>query len=73
MRFAFAKVGSFVSWHGETVILNLNDVWDAADPFVRERPDLFADRPTYIHRTSGHEPGRVEIPSHGERRRGNRG
>jgi hypothetical protein len=72
MRFAFANVASFVSWHGETVILNLNDPWDAADPFVRARPDLFSDRPTFVHHTSGHEPGRV-VDVSADRRRGNRG
>jgi hypothetical protein len=32
--------------------------WDADDPFVRARPDLFTDEPATVHSTRGKRPVR---------------
>lgn len=36
---------------GKRVRLASGDVWDATDPFVKARPDLFADEPPVVHST----------------------
>lgn len=70
MRIVFANVTAVVSWHGECVALGIDQPWDAADPFVRERPECFSMVPSYVYHTSEHVPGAVtSAPS----RRGNRG
>lgn len=69
----FANASTMVSWRGESVVLAVDQVWHADDPFVVDRPDLFSDLPTFVHRTNGHQPGVVQLPATGTRRRGSRG
>lgn len=33
------------------IVLHDGDVWDADDPFVIERPDLFSEDPPVVHNT----------------------
>lgn len=40
---------------GARVALEIDDVWDADDPIVKARPDLFAAEPRKVHRTT--QPG----------------
>jgi hypothetical protein len=45
-RFAVANVVTV--WDGQKVVLQKGEAWWAADPFVKSRPDLFADEPTVV-------------------------
>ena len=36
---------------GDRVTLHFDEPWDAKDPVVKARPDLFADEPTYVAAT----------------------
>ena len=38
--------------NGLTVHLYESEVWDSTDPICQERPDLFADDPPVMHRTT---------------------
>lgn len=49
---------------GGTVMLHPGEVWDASDPFVLSRPDLFSATPTVVHATTGQQrltPTPVEV------------
>jgi hypothetical protein len=72
MRIVFAKIAGISSWPNGSVVLTVDAPWDAADPFVKARPELFAEVPSFVHRTSGHVPGSLDAPVN-ERRRGGRG
>lgn len=41
---------------GGRVRLNPADTWDAADPFVLARPDLFSTDPLAVAHSIGYEP-----------------
>ena len=61
---------------GAIVALVLGDVWAKDDPLVRERPDLFSDAPTFMHRTIpvAQEEWRIETATRAPgRRRGRHG
>ena len=37
----------------QRVSLSRDQVWDAGDPIVKKRPDLFSDKPRHAHNTVG--------------------
>jgi hypothetical protein len=41
----FAATDCVVNFDGYPVRLRTNDLWEAADPLVLARPDLFSDEP----------------------------
>jgi hypothetical protein len=49
--FAQATVSTALA-NGLTVHLYESECWDSSDPIVLERPDLFADAPPQLHRTT---------------------
>jgi hypothetical protein len=49
--FAISTVATALS-SGLTVHLYVGEAWDATDPIVIERQDLFADDPPVLHRTT---------------------
>lgn len=67
----FAAAQCAVHWNGLTLRLNPGDPWDATDPFVRARPDLFSDVPAVVNRTSVRVEQATAAP--GERRTTRRG
>lgn len=38
---------------GAMVTTARGQVWDASDPFVAERPDIFSQSPPVVHNTTG--------------------
>lgn len=52
-RFVFAKGTGVTTVDGSRVNLTAGEAWDADDPVVATRPDLFTDSPPFVRRTSG--------------------
>jgi hypothetical protein len=50
-RIVYAAAQCSVRHNNMTIRLMPGDPWDASDPFVRARPDLFSDVPAMVHRT----------------------
>lgn len=48
----FASASCVAFHNGTPVSLHLDDPWAADDPFVCARPDLFADQPRKLNRTT---------------------
>ena len=48
----YASAECVVRWEGLSIHLTPGAPWDASDPFVRARPELFSETPTTIHRTT---------------------
>lgn len=68
----FAAAQCSVRFGGLIIRLTPGDAWDANDPFVKHRPDLFAARPAHINRT-GPAPVEQATANPGERRTTRRG
>lgn len=49
--YVFAGGSCVVFWRNSTVMLHENDVWDAEDPFVVERPEFFKEEPPVLRST----------------------
>jgi hypothetical protein len=55
--------------HGEgRVHLNPDQQWDADDPFVKARPDLFTENPLNVQRTVAEPPVERATRAPGEKR-----
>lgn len=50
MNLVYARTTCVLSWDGRTIRMREDDAWDAADPLVKQRPELFHDTPK-IHAT----------------------
>jgi hypothetical protein len=50
-KIVYASADCVVRHHGLAIRLVPGEPWDADDPFVRQRPDLFRDVPDLVHRT----------------------
>ncbi|MDP4688712.1 MAG: hypothetical protein NWS14_03205 [Pontimonas sp.] len=51
MAYKFANTTATVYDNGMRLQLAVDDIWDASDPFVKSRPDLFNDQPVLVHAT----------------------
>lgn len=51
--FKYANTTTSVRWNGQIVRIAQDDTWDANDPFVKARPDLFGDAPTRVFTSGG--------------------
>lgn len=56
----FSINNGVVRYDGRLIRMQINDPWAADDPFVKDRPDLFADQPTFLHRSA--TPGPLPDP-----------
>jgi hypothetical protein len=54
---------------GLLVRLHEGETWDARDPFVSARPELFSSEPTRIRRTTAPRPIETATKNPGERKR----
>jgi hypothetical protein len=52
-RYVFAKGTGVTTVDGVRVNLTVGEAWDATDPVVGARPDLFSDQPQFVRRTAG--------------------
>ena len=52
-RFVFATGTGVTTVDGARVNFTAGEAWDADDPVVRARPELFSDEPQWVRRTSG--------------------
>lgn len=59
-RAIFATQSCLTEFNGQAVQVHQGEAWDADDPFVKERPDLF-DTPGNLRRTPGFEPDAPKI------------
>ncbi|RBQ21608.1 hypothetical protein DP939_02545 [Spongiactinospora rosea] len=66
MRYVFPTCVAVVHWEGGRVHLLRDQPWDADDPFVKARPDLFAEHPQDPQRTAPPVERATQAP--GERR-----
>lgn len=51
MAYKFANTTATVYDNGKRVQLAVDQIWDASDPFVKSRPDLFEDQPALLRGT----------------------
>ncbi len=51
--YAFAASTCALRWEGQTVRLVEGEVWDASDPLVKARPDLFTDAAPRVRNSTG--------------------
>lgn len=56
-EYVHPNCAAVVSYEGGRVRLNPADTWDAADPFVLARPDLFSSDPIQVAHSTGFAPG----------------
>ena len=49
--FKYANTTGTVYEGGKRLALSVDDIWEATDPFVKARPDLFNDAPTFVNST----------------------
>lgn len=49
--YLYCQTDAVVVHAGERVRLNVDDIWDADDPFVVARPEFFAAKPVNVFRT----------------------
>lgn len=54
--------------NGRRYPLVVNDVWDADDPLVASRPDLFVDSPPKVHKSVVDAPVETATAAPGEKR-----
>lgn len=50
-EYVYPNCRAVVAWQGGRVRLNPGQSWDADDPFVKERPELFDIDPRRVSRT----------------------
>lgn len=55
MSYVYAKSSTSVRWEGGVVRLVEGEVWDATDPLVRARSELFGHAPSLVRNTTGRE------------------
>lgn len=51
--FKYATSTTSVRWNESIMRLAQDDAWDADDPFVKARPDLFSDSPSRVFTSGG--------------------
>jgi len=51
MAYKFANTTATVYENGMRLQLTVDDIWEASDPFVKARPDLFNDEPVRVNAT----------------------
>lgn len=51
--FKFANTTTSVRFNDKVVRIAQDDCWDADDPFVKARPELFSDAPTRVYGAAG--------------------
>lgn len=73
MKVVYANADCVVAHGLERVRLSKGQTWDADDPFVKARPDMFTDTPAVIHRSAGVEVVESATRRPGERRTTRRG
>lgn len=73
MNIVYANAQCSVRNGAEIIRLMPGDTWDADDPFVKARPDLFTNTPNVVHRSSGVEVIETATRRPGERRATRRG
>ena len=76
--YVYANCTGAVYEDGLRVQLELDQIWDAGDPFVKKRPDLFSASPRKVNNTTGsHVAVRRDVESAtaapGEKRAAKRG
>jgi hypothetical protein len=71
-RIVYAAADCVVRHDNTTLRLVTGQAWDADDPFVKSRPDLFASEPGVVCR-SGPAPVEQATAAPGERRNTRRG
>lgn len=62
----YATAQTSVHFGGLVVRLAPGQPWDASDPFVKARPELFSSTPAFVHRTAAPVEEATAVP--GERR-----
>lgn len=68
-KYVFVKQTCSVGFEGRVIHLKRGEAWDAADSFVKARPDFFADEPIVLHRTDPSRPVEDTTAVPGEKRR----
>lgn len=63
----FSRNNGTVRYDNRLIRMHVDQVWSADDPFVRARPDLFADEPLSVNRT-GEPPIERATARPGEKR-----
>lgn len=71
--YAYPNCNTVVYEDGLRVALHIDQIWDAADPFVVKRPDLFSSAPAHVHRTVPAKPAVEQATAAPGERRGGRG
>jgi hypothetical protein len=51
MKIVYANADCVVADGLNRYRLQAGQPWDASDPFVKARPDLFSEFPSFVHRT----------------------
>lgn len=70
MSLVFAATTTVVFHDGGRVRLAEDDPWEAEDPFVKARPELFRDRPRQVFGSRGRVVETAAVEPGGKRRRG---
>jgi len=52
MGYMYPTTTLVAGYDGGRVHINVDQVWEADDPFVKSHPDLFSDVPQKVHRTT---------------------
>ena len=73
--YVFANCDAVVFEDGMRLQVVKDQIWDAGDPFVKARPDLFSDHPRKVNRTVPVKAAGVEsaTAAPGEKRAARRG
>ena len=49
--YKYANTTGVVYENGKRLALEVDQIWNATDPFVKARPDLFSDAPDFVNST----------------------
>lgn len=58
MDLKYAVANLVTDWHGDKVVLALDEPWHATDPFVKAHPELFTDDPRRVRGTPAAGPAK---------------
>lgn len=66
----FGKTNTSVGFKGGVVRVTENEIWDAADPFVKDHPELFDATPPKVRSTTDprHRPVERAVAAPGRKR-----
>lgn len=72
MSYVYAISDAVAYEDGKRLALSKDQIWDADDPFVKARPDLFTEVPKKVNRTTP-APVEAATAAPGEKRGARRG